>query len=32
MDGFKLQMNWNQEELEQWALASETEKKKITWL
>merc|ERR1719269_506863 len=22
MDGFKLQMNWNQEELEQWALAS----------
>ena len=22
MDGFKLQMNWNQEELEQWALAA----------
>merc|ERR1712124_85463 len=22
MDGFKLEMNWNQEELEQWALAS----------
>merc|ERR1712146_135961 len=30
LDQFKLEMNWNQEELEQWALAAQKEEDELT--